>query len=182
MPGSSGAATWGSRGSPPRWAWGPGCLPGPLELQAKLQPKAHPARRLCRQPSPRPSIPSLERSHLLHAKILPLHRAKATAPLSLTTPTPPHPPPKLQIWENTGGWETGKGSRIYFAPLPQGWIFKPAAKGRRAAGGRQPAGAMNKYPGRNQSGERGKGRNIDIGHPAPRLQPPGRTRTQTHTH
>lgn len=79
-------------------------------------------------------------------------RAKTTAPFSHLA---------SDLGKHRLDQEGGKNREFTALPLPQGCIFKPAA------GGRQPAGAMNKYPGRNPSGERGKGRNIDIGIPPP---------------
>lgn len=91
-------------------------------------------------------------------------RAKTTAPFS-------QPASDLGKHKRDAG---GEKSREFTAlPLPQGCVFEPAA------GGRQPAGAMNKYPGRNPSGERGKGRNIDIGIPPP-AAPAGHA-ADTHT-
>lgn len=133
------------------------------------------AHRLCHQHRPKSTSPNpqlfLGELPSSSCNTLPSHGARATSPLSS--------PSGLAKPMGTGEGEMGKGLGIHFAALPRGWIFKSREKSpRRTAGGRWPAGAMNKYPGSNQYGRGGAGKEYRY-RASP---PPPAVHARRHTH
>lgn len=99
-------------------------------------PKPTPARRLCHQPRLQPHHPSSETSHLHHPKILPLRRAKATAPLF---PSAPRTPTSSFGFGKTQGDRRRQKARE-FTVLP--CLKVGSSKPQRKAGGQREASSQ----------------------------------------